>query len=162
MSQLSRRQRFVCAGCALVLAGVFFRNQLSSALVTRGDEAATLGDVPSAMRAYARSILIDPSNDVGLDRLAFRLATSTHRDDARIAIELVRAPLRQKPDDGPLVADRAFAEVRLDQLSQARDDFARVGVLNHDPRYIFFAQKLQTRIERAQQSRARAAKLARR
>lgn len=145
MTTLSRSRRVGATGIALFLAFMLFRGQLAAAVVTRGDDVLRSGDVDGAMRLYARALQLDKSSGVAADRLAFRLALSHRASDARNAVEVVGAALEARPATPALLADRAFAELRLNALPAAERDFARAGDLGRDARYEHFASRIALR-----------------
>lgn len=126
----------------MLLAGVLFRGQVSDALITRGDDQLRFGDRGSAIRYYERSLRIAPRNTTAADRLAFTLAMQREPRALERAIEISTRALTGEPANLALLADRAFAEIRLGQTLQAARDFASAAALGHDARYASFAARL--------------------
>jgi tetratricopeptide (TPR) repeat protein len=139
---MTRARRSVLAGCALALAFLFFRGQLATAIVTRGDDALRSGDVVDAIRLYDRATRIDPRSSVAADRLAFYLALRPARARAERAGGVAPRALAAGAADSALFADRAFAGVQLRAWRNAERDFAAAGTLAHDARYEHFAGRM--------------------
>jgi tetratricopeptide (TPR) repeat protein len=146
-------RRILVAAISLFLALVIFHAQLAAAVVTRGDDALRAGDVATAMRFYARAEQLDPRSAVAADRLAFNLALRHDRTGARLAIVVASAALTREPDNGPVYADRAFAELELHDWRSAERDFAAAGALGGDARYDHFAARMA--LHRADRAHAR-------
>jgi tetratricopeptide (TPR) repeat protein len=142
MRTLSRSRRFLIAGVSLVIAAATFRGAVSDALVTRGDDRVRFGDRLAAARYYERALDIAPANTTAADRLAFSLAIQHDRPSVRRALAVSTHALARNPANLNLIADRAFAEMRLGKLRDAADDFARAGRLGRDARYASFAARL--------------------
>lgn len=145
MSALSRTRRSACAFAGVVLAAALLRAPVSSALVTRGDDAAQAGDIAAAQRAYRRALWLDRSNAVAADRLAFPLATGKTKQSYLEAVALATATMQRSGSTPSLLADRAFAELRLGRLMAARADFRRAAE-GGDLRYSYAAGRLSYRL----------------
>jgi len=139
---LSRSRRFLLAGGSALLAAALFRGQVSDALITRGDDQLRFGDRADAIRYYERSLRIAPRNTTAADRLAFTLAMQRDPRALKRAIAISTRALAGEPSNLALLADRAFAEMRLRQTLDAARDFAAAAGLGHDARYASFAARL--------------------
>ena len=158
MNAIPRIRRLACAFAGIAVAAVLLRGQLADALVTRGDDAARNGDTRAAMRAYERAIIFDPRSTVAADRLAFALAIRHERRSAEHSVAVATTALMFRPDDAPLAADRAFAEMELRRWSAAERDFAAAGLHAHDARYDHLAAHMALRRGDRRSARAYAAR----
>jgi tetratricopeptide (TPR) repeat protein len=145
MTPLTRSRRLGLATVALLVAFVLFHGQLSTAVVTRADDALRAGDVDAAIRLYERAAQLDPASIVAADRLAFHLALRHDPAGARRAIGVATRTLAAAHADPALFADRAFAELYLRRWRDAERDFARAGALAHDARFDHFAGRMALR-----------------
>jgi tetratricopeptide (TPR) repeat protein len=139
---LSRVRRFVLAGASLLVAGFVFRGPLSEALITRGDDELRFGDRARAIGYYDRALRVAPQNATAADRLAFFMALQHDRSSLEHAVRISTRGLAVAPASLELLADRAFAEMRLGRPHAAAVDFAAAGARSHDARYASFAARL--------------------
>ncbi len=146
MSGIALPRRIGIACAALLLAAGLFRGAVASALVTRGDDALRAGDT-AGTRYYARALAIDPACARAADRLAFALALRRRPEDAEAAVAVATAALAHVPDDGPLLADRGFAEQRLARWAAAERDFGRAGSVGRDARYDHLAGRVALKLD---------------
>jgi tetratricopeptide (TPR) repeat protein len=121
---------------------IVFRGPLSDALITRGDDQLRFGDRSEAIRYYDRALRIAPGNGTAADRLAFIMAIQHDRRSVEEALRVSTRALLDDPSNLALLADRAFAEMRLGRPHAAALDFARAGTIGHDTRYASFAARL--------------------
>ena len=160
MNEIPRIRRLLCAFAGIAVAALLLRGQLADALVTRGDDATRNGEGGAAMRAYERALVFDPRSAVAADRLAFALAIRHERRSAEASIAVATTALMFRPDDGPLAADRAFAEMELRRWGDAERDFAAAGLHTSDARYDHLAARMALRRGDRRSARAYAARAA--
>lgn len=126
-------------GCALAISALVLRPQVSSALVTRGDELSLRGDAARARVLYRRAYALDNGNLAALDRFAFAAMMSHDRSQVAAAIGLVTSRLGRDGDDANLRMDLALCEQDLNMRREAERDFERIGMQRHDARALTFA-----------------------
>jgi tetratricopeptide (TPR) repeat protein len=153
VTTIPRARRVACAVTAIALAGLLFRGQLAQALVTRGDDAFRIGDLPTALRLYGRAMQLDPHSRVAADRLAFFLALRHDPQSARQSIAVASHALTQT-NDAALLADRGFAEMQIHQWRAAAADFDVAGRLADDARYDHLAARMFVRAGDVSRARA--------
>lgn len=156
MNRIPAIRRFALALTGAAAAAVLFRADVAAALVTRGDDVLRTGDARAAVCYYQRAAAIDRSSTVAADRLAFTLLMRRAHGDAQAAFAAADAALRVQPDDPALLADRAFAGLRLSRWRSAERDFAAAARVARDPRYAHLAARMA---ERAHDPRAMRAHL---
>ena len=126
-----------------VIASAFiFRAQVAEALVSRGDDQLRFGDRRSAAVYYQRALHLHPQSVIAADRLAFTMVMEHDRSSVSRGLAVATMGLAYDSTNLTLLADRAFAEMRLGQTHAAALDFARAGKLGHDARYASFAARL--------------------
>lgn len=146
-------RRLALVGLALGASTIMLHEQLSSALVTRGDALTYAGDLAAARTMYLRALWFDAGNGVAEDRYVFA-AMATHEVRALAeAARLASAYLRDHPNDEVVRMDRALCEQRLGMTARAADDFERVGRTRGDARALMFAALDRSRAGRVQAAR---------
>ncbi len=138
---------------AIALATMLLRPQISSALVTRGDDLSYSGDPTRSREMYARALLADPRNRIAADRYAFSAMMSHQMPLLLVAIAELDRALAREPHDLALRMDRGLCEQAAHRFPDAVRDFAYVGRRAHDPRALTFAA---LDVESADRRRARA------
>ena len=124
---------------ALLAAAMLFRPQVSTAVVTRGDEFLYRSDLAGARKYYARAILIDPNNGVAVDRLAFFGMQLRTPASLQSSLAVTEAYLAKHPDDANVRADRGLCLQILKRYRLAAREFAIAASQAHDARYYTFA-----------------------
>jgi tetratricopeptide (TPR) repeat protein len=139
MREASKIPRLLVVMSAVVVAGVILRVPLSSALVIRGDDYITRGDMQHAEIMYDRAITLDSENENAVDREAFRAILTHNKPNIAHAIRLTTRYLQDNPRNVTVLMDRALAFQLLRQYSRATRDFAAAGELSKDGRALTFA-----------------------
>ena len=124
---------------AVALAAMLLRPQLSSALVSRGDDLAYAGNAVRARAMYRRARAFDRSNGIAEDRLIFAELMTHDRSRIRIAVADASVYLSRVPSDVTIRMDRALGYQMLKAYDAASRDFARVGEATRDARSLTFA-----------------------
>lgn len=107
--------------------------QISSALVTRGDEWLARGDYQTAFTYFRRALIIDGDSSDAADRIVFFSGQIRSREALRDAIDQANAFLAHHPADRRIRVDRAFCFHSARELSKAADDFGAVARSARDP-----------------------------
>lgn len=139
MSELAAPRRFVLAAAGVLIAGWLLRDQLSDALVVRGDEFLFRGRLQAANRYYARALAFDADSAIAVDRSVFAALLSHHRDALETGVRLAAGYLARHPDNDAVRWDRAMADRVLDDATAAASDFAIVGYRTRDERALALA-----------------------
>ena len=145
MKAFSRGRRIALAVVSLTCAGLLFRGNVATALVSRGDDLLAAGDLSGAARVYGRAFRLDRSNADAADRLAFALLLRRRPGDAARADAVAVAGLTAAPHDSRLLADRGFAAQRLRRWRNAEAAFLTAAVAGGDPRYAHLAAQMARR-----------------
>jgi tetratricopeptide (TPR) repeat protein len=124
---------------AVSLALWLLRPQVSSALVTRGDDLTFRGENARALAIYARALAIDPANTVAADRFAFAALLSHDASAQERGVSVATRALRLEPSNLSLRYDRALCAQALGWHALAADDFEAIGRRSRDPRALLFA-----------------------
>jgi len=132
-------RKVAVVGCALTISAMVLRPQVSSALVTRGDDLAYRGDAARARMMYARALALDTNNLAALDRFAFSAMMSHDRLQVSLAIPLLNPVLARHPSEVNLRLDRALCEQALNRRADAARDFEYIGLRTRDARALTFA-----------------------
>jgi tetratricopeptide (TPR) repeat protein len=147
-------RRLAVAFVALACAGVLFRGQIASGLVSRGDEFAQSGEPARALVYYQRALRLDAASDAA-ERYAFTSLMLKQSATLSTAVAVASAALERKPQEEALLVDRALCLNALGEYSAARRDFELIAQRTGDPRYYEFAAQAARRAG----ERARAARL---
>jgi len=142
---ISAVRRFALALTGVACAALLFRGAIVDGLVTRGDDMLRAGDTSGAVRYYGRAAALDSRSAPAADRLAFTLLMRRQPGDARAAFAAADAALRAHAADAALLADRAFAGVRLGHWRSAERDFSDAAHAARDPRYAHLAARMAER-----------------
>lgn len=145
MRALSRGRRIAVALLSLSCAGVLFRGNVATALVSRGDDLLAAGDLNGASRVYGRAFRLDTANADAADRLAFALLLRRAPGDAARADAVAAAGLTAAPHDARLLADRGFAAQRLRRWRSAEAAFLAAALIGRDARYAHLAAQMARR-----------------
>lgn len=136
---LSRGRRLLIAGTAFVAAIFLLREELSSAMVSRGDDMLYQGNAVRALAFYRRALIFDSANASAVDRYVF-VSMTLHRRPALVsAVGVATRFLSMHPHNAMVRMDRALCELRLRLLIAAERDFVLVAAAKHDARVLVFA-----------------------
>ena len=138
----SRRQsvrRLCLVLLSVAVAAIVLRPQVSSALVSRGDDLQYSGDVSRALAMYRRALSVDRDNTIAADRFAFLSMTTHAPENEETGLRLVTEVLARHPGLIALRYDRALCAHALRRYDQAARDFEAVGLRARDPRALTFA-----------------------
>lgn len=123
----------------MLWAAALFRPQVSTALVTRGDEFLYRSDLSGALKYYSRANAVDPNDGVAVDRLAFFGMQLRTNDSLHASLVATGAYLARHPEDANVRADRALCLQILKRYQLATAEFAIAASETHDARYYTFA-----------------------
>ena len=139
VAQISLLSRLAIAFISLVLCLALFHDQLSLALVARGDVFLRRGNLVRSQIYYGRVVLLDSHSVLAADRFAFvgyQIRTPRSLADA---ISVSSAALVIEPGNVELLYDRAMCFRLLHRDSDALADFQRAAGKSHDARMYRFA-----------------------
>jgi hypothetical protein len=139
---------------ALVISACLLRAQISSAVVTRGDDLAFWGNEHAAVGKYSLALWIDANNDIAADRFAFAAVRVHDPVLMSEAIRITAKALSANPLNETLIMDRALCLHAGGSYARAATDFATVGRLRRDARALTFAALDLQRIHRTSEARA--------
>lgn len=154
LADLPPWRRLTIAFASLVLSVGIFRAEIASALVTRGDEFLSRGDVPGARHYYERALALQWDSHAATDRFVFFGSGSHDRDVLRGAIRVATVYLRVHPADATILADRAYCFERLHAYAPAARDFAAAARITKSPTEFTFAGWAALRSGRAADARS--------
>lgn len=132
-------RRLILALFTLFLCAFLFRNQVSEALVTRGDEYFQKGRAVQARVYYARALFFDEGSTLAADRYAFSGFELRTPAATAASIAVASKTLARVPDDPTLLQDRGFLYNIERRYPQARTDFTRAAEITQDPRWYHLA-----------------------
>lgn len=130
-------RRAAVACCAVFVAALLLRPQISEAIVVRGDDLSYRGEMRRAHRMYERALVLDSGNAVALDRLAFE-AIRGGRPEAMGSM-IARLAAARIESDPMLVEDRAMLELKAHRYADAERDFRAYAQHVKDARASTFA-----------------------
>jgi tetratricopeptide (TPR) repeat protein len=136
---ISRGRRFGIAAVALLSAGLLFRNQLSQALIVRGDDYLYRGDRTAALARYQRAMTIAPWSQIAADRYVFVSMERQTRQATRAALRVADRYLKAYPHDAALLSDRALWYLHAHRYAKAQRDFAAAAQSPHSVSDYVFA-----------------------
>jgi tetratricopeptide (TPR) repeat protein len=148
-------RRLLVAACAILAAGVLFRSQLASGLVSRGDDLLGTGSSQRALVYYGRALWFDSASDVAAERFAFTALMLRRPAALESAVAVASRALAREPGNDALLTDRALCLNALGDFGASRRDFETLAARTADPRYYEFAAQQARRSG----DRARAARL---
>jgi tetratricopeptide (TPR) repeat protein len=132
-------RRFGIALLSLVICAFLFRGQVSTALITRGDDYFQKGRPVQARVYYARALFFDASSTLAADRYAFAGLELRTPEAIRTSILAASQTLAREPNDANLLQDRGLLYQAERNYPRARTDFARAATITHDPRWYHLA-----------------------
>lgn len=147
MRPLTPPRRVAVAAVSLCCCALLFRDNVATALVSRGDALLTSGDLSGAVRVYGRALRIERSDADAADRLAFAFLLRRAPGDALRAYAAASTGLEAAPQDGRLWVDRGFASQRLSRWRDAEAAFLRAARMMRDARYARLAARMASHSE---------------
>ncbi len=132
-------RRLAIAGVSCALAGLLFHGQIAIALITRGDDFLTRGDISSARYYYFRAMRFDHNLGPAVDRFVFFSIEQRTPKRLREAIIVASAFLSDHPHDAALLADRALCYQLIKRYNLAAADFAAAASASRSAKYYTFA-----------------------
>lgn len=147
-------RRLALALSAVVAAGFLFHGQLSSALVTRGDDLVQIGEPQHALHYYARALVLDRDSTLAAERYAFTGLMIKTQASLQSAVAVASEALRKAPDDEAIVTDRALCLNSLGKFREAMTDFVWLAKRTNDLRYYEFAAQAARRAGERDRARA--------
>lgn len=138
-------RRLLVALIAIACAGLLFRGQLASGLVSRGDEFLQSGALLRAQVYYARALRFDRNSPTAAERFAFAGLMLKAPPALRAAIVVASDALVRQPGDQALLNDRALCLEALGDYRAARRDFEELAKRTGDARYYEFAAQAARR-----------------
>jgi len=132
-------RRFLLALVTLLLCACLFRDQVSQALVTRGDDYFQKGRPAQARTYYARALFFDEGSTLAADRYAFSGFELRTPEAIADSIAVASKTLARAPGDATLLQDRALLYNIERRYPQARTDFTRAAEITRDPRWYHLA-----------------------
>ena len=139
MSGIPMQRRFALCAVALFVSAVVLHSQLSSAIVTSGDDQAARGQIDHALSLYRRALLFDRDNGVAADRFAFWSLLGHRTAVMQRGVIMSSAYLRRDPNDAAVLMDRGLLEASLARFDEAERDFTRAATLNRGAATYTFA-----------------------
>lgn len=139
MKSLPTWRRCALAVVACLLSALVFRAQIALALVTRGDDFLTRGDVSRARQYYLRAVWLDDDLTPAVDRFAFFGAEQRTSSSLRESASVATRYLIRHPDDGLVLADRALCFELLKEYGPAARDFGAAAAQMRSAKYFTFA-----------------------
>lgn len=139
LAKPARDRALPLAGIALMTTVAMMHSQLSSVMVSRGDDMLYEGNARRALIFYRRALLLDASNAVAIDRYVFVSMTLHERSALLSAIHAATDYLARHPEGTAVRMDRGLCEWRLRLAASAESDFAAVARARADKRAFVFA-----------------------
>jgi tetratricopeptide (TPR) repeat protein len=135
----------IIAAVSLSVSVYLLHAQLASALVTRGDDLAYMGDVGAARVMYGRALAFDPGDATAADRFVFSSILSHRQVELGEGASVATRFLDRDPSNATVRMDRALCYERLHDDWRAIADFRIVGRRTKDGRALTFAALLLAR-----------------
>ena len=145
MKGVTRIRRFAVALTGLAIASGVFRSQVAQALVVRGDDFMYRGNRQSALKHYARAVVMDPDLSVAVDRYVFVSMEAHTAAAVRSGILTANAFLSRHPTDATVHADRALCYLTLRRYAAAMQDFEIAAHFSGSSQYRIAARMLSHR-----------------
>jgi len=131
--------RLRVAALTAVLAVGLFHRTMALALVGRGDEFLTRGEIARARSHYARAMFFDPSLAAAVDRYVFYATEEGSRDALHRATWAASDYLRSHGGDAKILEDRALCYEALKDYRRASLDFTVAARMQRSARSYTFA-----------------------
>jgi len=120
--------------------GLFARNAIAEAILTRGDDAARAGHLAAATTYYDRARAIGGDSFQELERYTLLALLAPRKKVPPSAMRSANAFLATNERSAPGYFDRGLIEWRLDAYIASARDFRVAWRLGHDPRAAAFAR----------------------
>lgn len=149
-----RRRRFIVAIASVAASAWLFRGQVSSALVTRGDDFVQMGRPQQALAYYHRALVLDRGSTLAAERYAFTGLLIKSRSSLESAVAIASEALREEPGNEAILTDRALCLNSLGRFHDAMRDFEQLARKTDDARYYEFAAQAARRAGERRRARA--------
>lgn len=139
MKHIPLLRRIVLCVSALGASTLLLHGQISSAIISRGDEEVYRSQNRHALALYARALFFDPDSEVAADRFVFTSLLGHRPRRLQNGLVLAARYLRRKPEDAVVLMDRAMLYEAVGKFELAERDFINIARREHSGRAYTFA-----------------------